>query len=531
MFKTALISVSDKTGLVDFLRPFASGLTIVSTGGSAQHLRDAGFSVIDVAEWTGHPEVMGGRVKTLHPRVHMSLLARPDQPADMELLRSNHLSPFDLVVINLYPFAQAARANASYSELVEKIDIGGPTMLRAAAKNSAAVTVVCDPADYAYVQNLSLQNKWGDAERRKLMAKAFSHTAYYDSLIAEKLLQQLPSEPETPPEQSVAPSLLFSQNSWAGHHVHPLRYGENPQQLARWWARGLASDGLHRAEVLMGKALSYNNLLDLDAAWRLARELKGKAAVAVKHNNPCGVAQGLASEEVIARCLAADPVSVFGGVVAINHELDLEGAKLLSAVFLECVIAPEVSEAARQCLAAKKNLRVLRWPSWGKDLQEREIRSLAGGILEQDPMIWESWSDSLPASWQCLGSKPSVQNLQDLQMAQRIAGSLKSNAIAIVGNAQSVGLGMGQVNRVDAVAQALVRMREYATRSPGFRAEDCVLASDAFFPFPDSVEKIHASGIRWVLQPGGSMRDDQVLARARDLGVNMVVTKVRHFRH
>lgn len=505
MFRNALVSVSDKTGLVEFLKPLAAkGLRIVSTGGTLKFLREHHFQVVDVSEQTGFPEVMGGRVKTLHPKIHMALLSRPGIVQDQEILKSQGLEEFDLLICNLYPFAQSVEAGLQGDELIEKIDIGGPSMLRAAAKNFSRLAVLCDPKDYTWVAG---KQELTFADRQQLAARVFSHTSTYDALVAEKL--------------GAGWGVEFSI---AGSDTGvELRYGENPQQVAKWYRRMGDTKGLHAATVLQGKPLSYNNILDLDAATLLVRELKGPSAVAVKHNNPCGVASQASLYSAVDLAIKADPVSVFGGIIAVNRTVDLQAAERMTDIFLECIVAPDFSVEALAVLSKKKNLRLLRWPELMRTERDLEVRGVQGGFLVQKP-------DSLgsePVGWQLLGQTPSEEVLADLVLAEKISASLKSNAIAIVHAGQSFGLGMGQVNRVDAVLQAIARMQQHH----GSKPHNLVLASDAFFPFADSITIAAQAGVRWILQPGGSVKDEEVFMKARDLGVNMILTGRRHFRH
>lgn len=507
MFKNALVSVSDKTGLVEFLKPLAAkGLRIVSTGGTAEHLKAAGLQITELKEQTGFPEVMGGRVKTLHPRIHMPILARDFEASDLELLKKEGLEPFDLVIVNLYPFEETLlkkdRDGLGEQDLIEKIDIGGPTLLRASAKNFSRITVVADPRDYEWI---SSQGQTSLEDRKKLAGKVFAHVSRYDSLISQWL-----------------GAVNGPELSFGGSKVLDLRYGENPNQKASWYSASGDRKGLHTAKILQGKALSYNNILDLEAASQLAREFDEPTAVAVKHNNPCGV--GMAESLLIAveRAAAADPVSVFGGIVAVNREIDADVAELLGKIFLECVVAPKISAAALEVFAKKKNLRVLEWPDLMTCERGTEIRTLAGGFLTQTPQDLGSST----ANWKFLGEVPGDAVMKDLQFAEKVCAALKSNSIAIVKNGQTLGLGMGQVNRVEAVAHAVTRMKSHHKIT-----NQMVLASDAFFPFPDSIEKASEAGVKWILQPGGSLRDEEVFAAARRLGVNMVLTGERHFRH
>ncbi len=534
MFKNALISVSDKTGLIEFLKPYVEhGLRVVSTGGTLKHLRENGIAAIEVSEQTGFPEVMDGRVKTLHPRVHMALLARSGNSADDALLKKEALDAFDLVIVNLYPFADALKKNLPDHDMIEFIDIGGPSLLRAAAKNHDRLTVVCEPEDYVWIggkKELTL------ADRRRLAARVFRHTSRYDDLIG-KYLATADERPET----------------LVGSLVDKLRYGENPQQSAFWYRRLDAKTGLHDAEILHGKPLSFNNLLDLEAAVATVREFELPAAVAVKHTNPCGVATGPDLATAVSRAVKADPVSVFGGIIAVNEKLTLSAAEELSKIFLECIIAPDFAPDALEKLKKKKDLRLLVWPHLMKPAEGSLFRSIDGGYLvqtvdrpltvNQTGKVWPASStdsstasppQSWPQEWQLVGQPPEGQVRTDLLFAWRLVKHLKSNAIAIAGNGCSLGLGMGQVNRVDAVEQAIARMKKH---HPDFGSPElasskkAVLASDAFFPFPDSVELAAQAGLLWVIQPGGSIRDGDVIARARELGVNMVLTGTRHFLH
>lgn len=510
-FRRALISVSDKTGLVEFLKPLAKSLSIVSTGGTARLLKSEGFQVTEVEELTGFPEVMDGRVKTLHPRVYMPILGRLHEKEDQELLKKEKLEPFDLVIVNLYPFEQTLAKKAPLDEMIEVIDIGGPSMIRAAAKNFERIAVVCDPSDY---KMLSEAREISPEQRRQLAAKAFFHVSSYDAMIGQYL------NPEPNREYAIGGAL-----------VQKLRYGENPHQSAFWYRIKGRESGWDQAKILQGKELSYNNLLDLDAALSTVREFDQPCAVAVKHNNPCGVAIGSNLKQAMTHCLKADPVSVFGGIVAVNREVDKDSALALNEIFLECVVAPSFSDEAKESLQKKKNLRLLEWPQMnrlesGADPMIRGARDwraqmIRGGFLLQQADRVQAWSNE----WKCLGQKPSDTVRADLETAWRVCAHLKSNAIAIVENGTTLGLGMGQVNRVEAVEHAIARMTKF------HQARTAVLASDAFFPFPDSLEKIAAAGIRWVIQPGGSVKDAEVFAAAEKLGINMVLTGQRHFRH
>ncbi len=498
-FKNALVSVSDKTGLCEFLAPLVNaGLRVVSTGGTAKHLRENGIAITEVSEQTGFPEVMDGRVRTLHPHIHMAILARNENKNDMQLLKKHGLEPFDLVIGNLYPFSEYKDSEISERELMEYVDIGGPALLRAAAKNFSQITVLCDPTDYQKV----LEGSSTLDQRREFAAKVFGHTSEYDRLISSRLKKT---------KDSFEVSALL---------VQELRYGENPQQQAQWFS--LEQKGLHHAKTLQGKALSYNNLLDIDAALGVARMFREPVCVAVKHNNPCGVSVGSDFLDAVQKCLAADPVSVFGGILAVNGPVDIKIAEELNSVFLECVIAPKFDPGALKVLSAKKNLRVLEY-DFTTDNSSEQVRSVSGGLLVQTPdIISLEWDEN----WKIYGEEPSQAIKNDLLFSWKVCSALKSNAIAIASECSTLGLGMGQVNRVDSVRHAIARMKEYHTK-----ASKPVLASDAFFPFPDSVEIAATNGIKWIIQPGGSIKDESVLIAAKNLGVNMVLTGKRHFRH
>lgn len=508
MFRRILASVSNKQGLVDFLKPFVEqGATVVSSGGTAELLSKAEIKVTEVSQYTGFPECLGGRVKTLHPKVHMGLLYRADNEQDVDTLNQYEVQPFDLVIVNLYPYAEARTQGLDDKELVEFIDIGGPAMLRASAKNYENVCVVCDPADYRWVAEKNGELSLDD--RRYLAAKVFQMTSQYDQMIAKDLYTSL----ESLNEQS-KPLMLH------GSLVASLRYGENPHQKAWWYS--LENQGLHQAKVLQGKALSFNNILDLQAACTAVRSFALPTAVAVKHNNSCGVASNESHLVALQKALSADPVSVFGGIVATNFALTQEHALAMKDIFLECVLAPEITEEAMVELGKRKNLRVLVWPELMSSASALDFRSVDGGVLVQQ-------ADSLLAhsgEWKFLGEQPTSAELQDLEFAWQVCATLKSNAISVCAHSQSIGLGMGQVNRIDAVKQALQRAKEFHGETQGW-----VLASDAFFPFPDSIDIAAQYGVRWIVQPGGSIKDDEVIAAAKKHNINMVFTGKRHFRH
>ncbi|MCB0394629.1 MAG: bifunctional phosphoribosylaminoimidazolecarboxamide formyltransferase/IMP cyclohydrolase, partial [Bdellovibrionales bacterium] len=408
---------------------------------------------------------------------------------------------FDMVVVNLYPFAEGLTAGESEEEMIELIDIGGPTLLRAASKNFESILVVSDPSDYSEIMS---RNEYSRDFRKSLAAKVFRSVSDYDQMIANYLAKD-------------TQSMRIS-----GEIKQTLRYGENPQQSANWF-KCSGEKGLHDAEILQGKELSYNNLMDLDAAVRSLQLFDGHASVAVKHSNPCGVGEGISVLDAVTKCLAADPVSVFGGIVAISGTIDLQTAEKLNSIFLECVIAPDITDEALDLFKKKKNLRLLKWPDMMKSDFSRSVqRSILGGFLSQSADTVESWGKE----WEVIGETPSNEVKSDIVFTWKVAARLKSNAIAIGRSGMSLGLGMGQVNRVDAVKHAIERWKHLhpEVSSP-------ILCSDAFFPFPDSIEIAHKAGVRWIVQPGGSIKDPEVIQRCKDLGVNLVLTKTRHFLH
>jgi phosphoribosylaminoimidazolecarboxamide formyltransferase/IMP cyclohydrolase len=504
MFKQALVSVSDKSGLVEFLKPLvAKGLKIVSTGGTFKHLKDNGIAVTDISQLTKFPEVMDGRVKTLHPNVHMGLLARDFVPGDLELLKQHGLEPFDLVIVNLYPFEEAFknRQKLNDAEMIEKIDIGGPSMLRSAAKSFPRICVICDPKDYSWI---SQKPELTLADRKNLAAKVFAHTSTYDSLVFKFL------NPEWGPEFSLG-----------GKQVMELRYGENPQQKASWYSLAGSSEGLHFSEIIQGKALSYNNILDLDASLKLALLFEQPVCVSVKHNNPCGVASDKDFFTAVEKSIKADPVSVFGGIIAVNRQVTGDVAKMLSAIFLECVIAPDYTQEALKVFENKKNLRVLKL-KMDSLTASYDFKTVLGGFLLQSADT--KWGNT--ADWDFKNQKIDDSVLSDLVFGEKVCGSLKSNSIAIVKDGQTLGLGMGQVNRVEAVQHAIDRMKTHHGE-----IKNTVLISDAFFPFPDSIEIAAKAHVKYILQPGGSVKDNEVLAAAERLGITMILSQNRHFRH
>lgn len=505
MFKRALVSVSQKEGLLEFLKPLVEeGLEIVSTGGTKEFLKNQGWKVTDISEVTQFPEVLDGRVKTLHPFVHMGLLARQDVKEHQNTLHEWKVKAFDLVIGNLYSFEEALKAGLSGMDLIEKIDIGGPSFLRSAAKNFASIAILCDPKDYQWVQEKNYALTLED--RKKLAASVFRLTSSYDQMIAGAL------NPEV--------NDLFP---FAGRLKQTLRYGENEHQAAWWFSNMGSTTGLSALEQHQGKELSYNNLLDLDSSFSLCRQFSEPTVVAVKHNNPCGVASHSDPMTALQKAVSADPVSVFGGIIAVNFFVQKEQAQFLSNTFIECVLAPGYSKDALDVFAAKKNLRVLSLnPEQFKGSVKKSIRSLMGGFLLQEADM--RFADA--NQWKVIGERPSFERTQSLLFGEKVCAALKSNAIAIVSGTQTVGLGMGQVNRVEAVQHAIERWQKHHPKT-----QDVVLISDAFFPFPDSIELCAKHGIRWILQPGGSIKDPAVIEKAQELNVNMVMTGIRHFRH
>ncbi|MFZ3230518.1 MAG: bifunctional phosphoribosylaminoimidazolecarboxamide formyltransferase/IMP cyclohydrolase [Pseudobdellovibrio sp.] len=511
--KRALVSVSDKSGLLDFLKPLVkNGLQVISTGGTLKYLQENNISATDISQVTGFPEVLDGRVKTLHPFIHMGLLADQFNPKHTEQLAKHNVLPFDLVVGNLYPFEKVAlNDKSSFEELIENIDIGGPSFLRSSAKNFKSVIVVSDPSDYQWVQEKIIQQKITSEDRKKLALKVFSLTSYYDALITQKLTEDS--------EELSYLNLPLKKKA-------VLRYGENAHQKATWYENPLDKFNLNLTHIHQGKELSYNNLLDLDAAASLVMEFEKPACVAVKHNNPCGAAQAETLLQAVNKTIEADSKSIFGGIIAFNKHVDKPVCEILSSIFLECLIAPSYSSEALEYLKNKKNLRVLSWPQMQEiqKVKHASLKSVSGGVLMQHQ---DSFSDK---DWQFFNEAPNEEILESMKFGERICAYLKSNSIAIVYNGQSIGLGMGQVNRVDAVQQAIQRFNEFKIKH-NVDLNKVVIISDAFFPFADSIEIIAKENIKWILQPGGSVKDAEVIAAAAKNNINMTFSKQRHFRH
>ncbi|MGE0408624.1 MAG: bifunctional phosphoribosylaminoimidazolecarboxamide formyltransferase/IMP cyclohydrolase [Amphiplicatus sp.] len=517
----ALISVSDKAGLEAFARRLsAAGVDIVSTGGTAALLRKAGLSVRDVSDLTGFPEMMDGRVKTLHPNIHGGLLAERDKDDHRAAMKAHDIAPIDLLVVNLYPFEETAARGAGYAECVENIDIGGPAMIRAAAKNHAHVGVVVDPADYEDVAAAVETGGLGAELKRRLAAKAFARTAAYDAAIAQWFAGAIGEDfPKT---------LVFG-----GARRQALRYGENPHQSAAFYANAERRAGVATARQIQGKALSYNNLNDTDAAYECVAELGAArpAAAIIKHANPCGVALGSSLAEAYEKALMCDPVSAFGGVIALNRPLDAAAASKIVEIFTEVIIAPDADEAALKILGAKKNLRVLLAGALPDPAAPgRLVKSVAGGFL-----IQSRDNGRLEAGDLKIVTKraPSEAERRDMLFAFRVAKHVKSNAIVYAKDEATVGVGAGQMSRVDS-ARIAARKSADAAEAAGLKAplaQGSVVASDAFFPFPDGLLAAAEAGATAVIQPGGSIRDEDVIAAADEAGLAMAFTGMRHFRH
>ena len=516
----ALISVSDKTGIVDFGRFLAGrGVEILSTGGTSAALGEAGVAVVEVAEHTGFPEIMDGRVKTLHPKVHGGILARRDAASHRAAMAKHGIAPIDLVAVNLYPFEQTVARGASFAECVETIDIGGPSMIRSAAKNHAFVTVVVDPGDYGAVMADMEANDGATsaALRRRLAEAAFARTAAYDAAIAGWMAE---NEGELPERLVVSAA-----------RREMLRYGENPHQGAAFYVGGAPRPGVATARQTQGKALSYNNLADADAAFELAAEFDRPAAAIIKHANPCGVAVADLPAEAYAKALACDELSAFGGVVALNRPLDGATAQAIAGLFAEVVIAPGADDDALAALEAKKNLRLLLTDAMPEAGGEGLIlRSLSGGFLAQTRDSGRVTAADLEVVTK---RAPTESELTDLVFAFTVCKHVKSNAIVYAKGGATVGIGAGQMSRVDSARIAAWKAAE-AARAAGegeSRAVGSVVASDAFFPFADGLVTAAEAGAAAVIQPGGSVRDDEVIAAADERGLAMVFTGLRHFRH
>jgi phosphoribosylaminoimidazolecarboxamide formyltransferase / IMP cyclohydrolase len=508
--KRALLSVSDKTGLVELATLLAGkGVELISTGGSASVLRENGIPVKDVSELTSFPEIFDGRVKTLHPIIHGGILGRRQLEKDKVEAKALNIGFIDLVVVNLYPFEEAVKnPNIGLNQALEKIDIGGVTLIRAAAKNFENVLILTNPSDYSEFTEKFESDSIDISFNQKMAVKGFEHTAYYDAVIASDLRHRL--------YQSESP--LSDHLSLPYRKKETLRYGENPHQDAFYYAQPLSRNTLAGAEQLNGKALSFNNISDASAAINIVREFSRPTAVAVKHNNPCGVASGETLFEAFEKAYNADPVSIFGGIIALNGRVDVHTATLLKSIFLEIVIAPEFDDEALKILKKKKNLRVLKMDFNGSQQTSMELRSVDGGILVQskDLKLMESQSTVTKR-------EPNESEMQDLAFAWKIVKHVKSNAIVVVKSETTLGIGGGQTSRVWAVENAIDRATGDTTGA--------VLASDAFFPFSDSVELAGKAGITAIIQPGGSVKDGDSIEKCNEFNMAMVFTGMRHFKH
>jgi phosphoribosylaminoimidazolecarboxamide formyltransferase/IMP cyclohydrolase len=529
----AILSVSSKTGLNSFAKGLAArGVQLVSTGGTAKALADAGLAVINVSDVTGFPEMMDGRVKTLHPKIHAGILARRHRPDDLDAIRAQGVTLVDLVVVNLYPFASAAADPATpFDELVEQIDIGGPSLLRAAGKNFRDVLVVVDPADYPRVlEEIDRPGGPSLAFRFELMQKAFAHTAQFDALIAQTLAS-ISCEGDT---------FRRGPSARAGVEIRPLRYGENPHQHAHW-VQGHGPNGQVRWETHQGKELSFTNLIDLDAAARIVLEFIEPAAAVIKHTNPCGTATGSTIAEAYVRARDADPLSAFGGIVGVNREIDVDTATALTSTFIEAVIAPSFSEDARAILAKRQNMRVVTadfvamasqptLTGTGEQAIGTEIRTILGGTLHQEPDRVSEARNPWPTADIKVVTKrqPTPEEWTALRFAWRVCAHVKSNTIVFTSADRSLAVGAGQMSRVDAVKVAVMKA---GSSQPPVSLLGSVAASDAFFPFRDGLDAVADAGATAVVQPGGSVRDAEVIAAADERGLAMVFTGRRHFRH
>ena len=514
--KRALISVYDKTGLDELGKALAdAGVEIVSTGSTAARLRDAGVDVVDVAELTGFPECLDGRVKTLHPKVHAGILADLRLPAHEQQLRDLGVAPFELVIVNLYPFTQTVFSGASPDECVEQIDIGGPSMVRAAAKNHPSVAVVVDPASYDDVIVAVRDGGFTLTQRQRLAASAFAHTAAYDVAVASWFAS------------AYAPDEIAAETGWpdfmAGvyERVDVLRYGENPHQRAALYRSPMVSDSLAQAEQLHGKQMSYNNYVDTDAALRAANDFDQPCVAIIKHANPCGIAVGADVADAHRKAHACDPVSAFGGVIAVNRPVSVAMAEQVAEIFTEVIVAPDYDDGAVEILSRKPSIRILRTSAHGG--RGLELRQICGGLVAQSADALDADGDEA-ATWELKCGQPADEaTLRDLEFAWRACRSVKSNAILLGAGGATVGIGMGQVNRVDSARLAVARAGE--------RAAGSVAASDAYFPFADGAMVLADAGVRAIVEPGGSVRDDEVVAALEKAGVTLYFTGTRHFFH
>ena len=511
----AILSVTDKTGLVDFARKLSAlGIELISTGGTAKLLRDSGVTVKDISELTGFPEMLDGRVKTLHPKVHGGILHRRENPKHVAAVAEHGIAPIDMVVVNLYAFEKtAAKPGVAFEELIENIDIGGPSMIRSAAKNFHDVAIMTSPSDYDSIADelsrsggtLSHETKW------RLAQKAFATTAAYDSAIATTLEGISPNKIERQESSSFPNTLRFQF-----HKTLDLRYGENPHQKAAMYSDG-SGVGVANARQLQGKELSYNNIVDLQAAWYLAQEFEEPVCAIIKHTNPCGTATGKTLAEAYKRALECDPVSAFGGVIGVNRPIDADAAEEMHKLFLEVIASPAFDEAAKAKFASKKNLRLVEVNAVN---QKWVLKNVSGGMLVQDADVRPLQDADLKVVTK---RAPTPEESRALLFAWKVCKHVKSNAIVYARDGQTVGVGAGQMSRVDSAKIGAMKAQ--------LPLKGTVAASDAFFPFPDGVEEIAKAGATAIIQPGGSQRDPEVIAAADRLGLAMLFTGVRHFRH
>ena len=542
--RRALLSVFDKTGIVDLARTLAEqGAEILSTGSTASTIRDAGIAVTEVETVTGFPEMLDGRVKTLHPRIHGGILADQRLESHRAQLAEHDIAPLDLVVVNLYPFAETVAAGGTFDEIIEKIDVGGPTMVRAAAKNFASVAVVVDPEGYPIAAEAAEAGGFTLAERQELSTIAFTRTAEYDEAISDWMLGQLAEDGEDAAAEAEAddeqlPTILDLSEADAAELgiTATLRYGENPHQRARLAVTDEDEPGIAGAEQLGGKAMSYNNYVDADAAVRAAHDHARPAVAVVKHNNPCGIAVVDEGEDIArAHALAhgTDPVSAYGGVIAANRTVTLAMAQQVKPIFTEVILAPGYEDEALELLRTKKNLRILKLE--GEYSRGVEMREIWGGMLIQDADVIDAEGDA-PAGWTlAAGEAADAATLADLEFAWRAVRAVKSNAILLAADGAAVGIGMGQVNRLDSCRLAVARANTLGEHAEGGtapeRARGAVAASDAFFPFADGAQILLDAGVRAIVQPGGSIRDEEVVEACRAAGVTLYLTGTRHFAH
>ncbi|MFT5657676.1 MAG: phosphoribosylaminoimidazolecarboxamide formyltransferase/IMP cyclohydrolase [Gammaproteobacteria bacterium] len=514
--RRALISVSDKSGIIELARSLhAKGIELLSTGGTAKLIAENNIPVTEIGDYTGFPEMMAGRVKTLHPKVHGGILAR--RGIDEAVMLENDIPPIDLVIVNLYPFqATIAKPDCTLEDAIENIDIGGPTMVRAAAKNHASVCIVVDPADYPTIllEMEGADGKITDATRFSLAIKAFEHTASYDGAIANyfgRMVQKI--------EDNQFPRTINLQF----RHAQSMRYGENPHQNAAFYVEaGITESSISTAVQLQGKALSYNNIGDTDAALECVKQFEQPACVIVKHANPCGVAVDSTIYDAYQRAYATDPESAFGGIIALNRELDAKTAQaIIDQQFVEVIIAPSVDDDANAIIASKQNVRLLKCGEWQEANYRLDYKRVNGGLLVQDAdsQLYEKFEIVTEV-------KPDQHQIDDLVFASQVAKFVKSNAIVYARDQMTIGVGAGQMSRINSARIAGIKAEHAKLTVAG-----AVMASDAFFPFRDGIDAAHEAGIRAIIQPGGSMRDDDVIAAANEHGIAMIFTGMRHFRH